>query len=938
MNNIGAYKRRSLAGEWRFALDEERVGVQEKWYAGELPDQIQLPGTTAEQKKGRYNDTIHIAHLSEEYPYAGVAWYQRTIDIPAEWKGMRIRLFLERSRLSQLWLNDSSCGMQASLSTPHVYELGYLEPGSYRLTILVQNTDMPIAGGHMTSPDTQSNWNGIVGRLELQAVAPLRLENIQLFPEPARQSLRLQAELVNEYPELAIAHVSLSVSGNDPEEGLPDSIIHTVNAAVGRSSIELECTWASGTQLWDEWSPHLYTLTAAVSEGDSSSSSTHSDQHEIVFGMRSFQMEGSQFVCNDRKVFLRGKHDGLAFPITGYASMDEEEWVRVLTIAKSYGINHYRYHTCCPPEAGFAAADRVGVYFEPELPYWGAFHAPGEEGYKPELAAYLREEAIRILQTYGNHPSFVLFTLGNEWGGSRQAMTELLEELRREDGGRRLMAEGANNFFWNPTLSEASDFWVTMRTSKGGGAVRGSYSHADLPLGHVQSQTPSTQQDFGEAIAGIPVPVIGHETGQYQSYPDYREMERYTGVLKPRNLDTFRQRLEQKGMLDQAEAFTSASGQLAVLCYREDIEAALRTRGFGGFQLLDLQDFPGQGTALVGVLNALMESKGFIEPEQWREFCSDRVLLARFPSYIYENHETFEAELEYANYGNGDEEGAADWALWHGELCIASGTTQQQVAAQGTVTGLGSISASLTGVEQAAKLRLSIHWQAGGPVQTSYPIWVYPSRLQTLAPNHVHVASELDNEAEEILRQGGRVVFMPTFEGNEAGLPGYFASDFWSYPMFRAICESAGKTPAPGTLGLLCDDKHGALKSFPTEYHSNWQWWSIVMRSRALILDHLPTELRPIVQVIDNFERNHKLALLFEAKVGEGRLIVCSSDLRSLEDRPEARQLWNSIMAYAASEDFKPSTRVELAHLREALQSGREKGERFDAVENTSYL
>jgi len=146
--------------------------------------------------------------------------------------------------------------------------------------------------------------------------------------------------------------------------------------------------------------------------------------------------------------------------------------------------------------------------------------------------------------------------------------------------------------------------------------------------------------------------VIGHETGQFQVYPNFREIEKYTGVLKARNFEIYQRRLKDAGMLDQADDFVRASGALSVLCYREDMETALRTPGFGGFQLLDLQDFPGQGTALVGILDAFMESKGLITPEKWRNFCNDVVPLARLEKYTWTNAEEFSARLQVANYSN----------------------------------------------------------------------------------------------------------------------------------------------------------------------------------------------------------------------------------------------------------------------------------------------
>ncbi|MDQ0062842.1 sugar-binding domain-containing protein [Paenibacillus harenae] len=930
----------SMAGSWRFHLDASKQGIENQYFKEKLSDEIQLPGTTAENRKGEYNTAREIAHLTETYPLSGYAWYQRDIHIKEEWAGKPIRLYMERTRVTQVWIGEEWKGTQNSVSAPHAYDLGIMTPGTYPLTVLVDNSGLPIKGGHMTSPDTQTNWNGLLGRIEIQVLEPIRMENIQAFPDIAKKSVRLRFNVLNDTGLPAGAYISITASdviGESESSDKPREMITMIHSVPGSQTVEVNYELGERIALWDEFTPVLYRLRMSLEA--TASGESYQDEQSVTFGMRQFGTEGTQFSNNGRKVFLRGKHDALAFPLTGYAPMNVEEWVRVLTIAKSYGINHYRFHTCCPPEAGFMAADLVGIYFEPELPYWGAFQEPGEEEYDEARAEYLHQEGLRILEAYGNHPSFALFTLGNELHGSRKAMTDLLREYRERDG-RRLYAEGANNYFWAPSFTEESDFWVTMRTGHGDSVVRASFSHADLPLGHVQASYPSTEIDYRHNLPDIGAPIVGHEIGQYQSFPNFGEIDKYTGVLQARNFEVFRERLEQAGMLRQADDFFRASGQLAVICYREEIEAALRTPGFGGFQLLDLQDFPGQGTALVGVLDAFMDSKGFIEPEQWRRFCSEIVLLARFPRYTYTENETFEAQLEMANYGGSElTDVQLEWSLKQGDRIIESGATAAMAVGQGTLSSVGNIQADLSAVKAPAKLELELKWKGGG-ISNAYPIWVYPAEVDTKPDNSVHVRRSLDQEARALLEEGERILLIPDQEQLTSHIEGTFASDFWCYPMFRSICEGKDAAPAPGTLGILCDEQHPAFKAFPTEFHTNWQWWPILMNSHSLVLDEWPDAIRPIVQVIDNFERNHKLGLIVEAKVGRGNLLVCASDLIGQADKPEARQLLHSLLQYAASAEFKPSEELSFEQLRSALDPNaatERQSHRGQAVINPSY-
>jgi hypothetical protein len=909
----------SLAGEWEFALDPEKIGMEKQYFNRSLGDTILLPGTTDENGKGDLCSERETERLTRVYSFSGFAWYQRKIVIREDWRGKQVSLFLERTRISHVWVDAIYFGRQDSICAPHLYELGTsLTPGIHTLTVLVDHSGLPISGGHQTSPDTQTNWNGILGRMELEAREPVRLEDVQAYPDVNKMSVLLKLCIKNGCGEELSGRLTLSASavcGNEEVSAQAASYSVKLDES-GMTGLSVEYLLGPGFPLWDEVSPTACKLTVLLEVNNGTY--VYEDKKEIPFGMREFAVCGTQFSINGRTVFLRGKHDACVFPLTGYAPMDAESWTGVFKIAKAYGINHYRFHTCCPPEACFIAADREGICLEVELPYWEPYRDPDDADYDAEKAAYIGKEARRILRTYGNHPSFVLFSLGNELGGSRKAMSALIGELKREDG-RHLYAEGSNSFFWDPSLSEAADFWVTMRTAQGDAMVRGSFSHADKPLGHIQAGPPSTVKEYSGSIAGVPVPVVGHEIGQYQSFPNFEEIEKYTGVLKPYHFEIFRERLRSAGMLDQADDFFKASGKLAVLCYKEEIEAALRTPGFGGIQLLDLQDFPGQGTALVGILDAFMDSKGFITPEEWREFCSDTVLLACFDRYTYYAEEEFGAEIKMAHYGAGDlEQVMVEWLLSGKNMVYGQGVLSLGKVEQGGVASAGSVRIGLAGACAPEKLTFELKLR-GTDIKNRYSIWVYPANVEQTVPESLRICRRM-GEAEKYLDMGGKVLLVPDWMDagfvskgiGSRSVEGFFAPDFWCYPMFRSICENAGKETAPGTLGLLCDCGHKALSEFPSDFHSDWQWWHIVMNSRSFILDGAPEALRPIVQVIDNFERNHRLGLLFEARCGAGKLLVCGSDLLAHPDKPEMKQLLHSLLRYMDSDDFDPQQALEL--------------------------
>ena len=898
-----------LAGTWGFALDPKGAGETEKWFSHDLADTVTLPGTVAQNRKGPQANAKakeNVMELSSEYPYEGVAWYQRAIQVPAEWQGLNVELFVERTKLTKVWLDEVCLGGQDALGVPQVYQLGQLPPGPHRLTVRVDSKTLPPAvTGHMANTSTQTKWNGLLGDLHLAARGPVGIQSVRVIPDVANRSATVTLTLSNLTALAQSGKVVLEAKPfNVPEakKGAPVSVTTAFTVAPGGASVSLVLPLGAQALLWDEFHPALYRLEVTL-QGVSTEGKPFQQTRREEFGLRDFKTQGGQFTVNGRVTMLRGKHDALVFPLLGHPPMDVESWVKVLTVAKDYGINHYRFHTCTPPDAAFAAADRVGIYMQPEL-YNG--------NYLDETSlAYSRAEGLRILSAYANHPSFVMLSLGNEMFEGRENRARLIAELRQADPSR-LYAQGSNNEFSRPKLAADDDYWTTVRTVKDSAdhAVRGSFAHADLPLGHIQRLRPATTYDYREAIKGVPVPVIGHEVGQFEVSPDFRELPRYTGVQKPWNLETFRRRLQTAGMLDQAGDFMEASGALTVQCYREDIEAALRTPGFGGFQLLDLQDYPGQGTALVGILNAFMESKGLISPEAWRQFCGPVVPLAKMESYTWTNSQTFSAKIDVAQYGPVDlKNQTLTWNLVDARnRTVAQGKLPAQDYTSGLVSA-GTVTLPLAGLPSPARYQLQLSLGKTA-YQNSYPLWLYPDQVNTTPKPAVTIRQTWDRDTQALLLEGKTVLLVPLPEV-VPGMEGFFATDFWCYPMFRNCCEGMKRPVAPGTLGLWIDARHPALAGFPTASHSDWQWWDLVMGSRALVLDATPASYRPIVQGIDNFERNHKLGYLFEAKVGQGRLIVCSLDLLRKSASPVARQMLHSLLDYAA-EAKAPRTELTL--------------------------
>ncbi|WP_160683341.1 sugar-binding domain-containing protein [Clostridium sp. C2-6-12] len=932
------YKKIDLSGIWSFQLDEEKLGAKVPFN-----DTIMLPGTTSYYKKGKKNNNTELGCLTEEYKFEGYAWFSKTIHISEEILDKNCVLFLERTRVTTIWINGIEVGTQNSLSTPHVYDItSYLVSGENLITILVDNTNYPTKGGHLTSPDTQTNWNGITEKIELQIFNKVYLSDVQIYPNIQDKSVTIKSKVIG--AEKGIISVS-AVSFNSEKEHKAEEKEFEFTS----NEVSIKYSLGENALLWGEYERNLYKLDLKlVIDG------LIVDKHEVDFGLRDFKGEGDKFTINGTKTFLRGKHDGLIFPLTGFAPTTVEEWLKILTISKSYGINHYRFHTCCPPEAAFVAADILGIYMQPELPFWGTITDENDENHNEEEQRFLIKEGFAILKNFGNHPSFVMMSLGNELWGSKDRLDYILKEYKDYDN-RHLYTQGSNNFQFTPVILENDDFFSGVRFSRDR-LFRGSYAMCDAPLGHVQTDMPSTMKDYDENISPVfmekennvkgnsddtieiqfgtgtktvkatdnrrelipNIPVVSHEIGQYETYPDFNEIKKYTGPLKARNFEIFKEKLEEKGLGDLAQKYFKCSGKLAVDCYKEELETAFRSKKLAGFQLLDLQDFSGQGTALVGVLDVFMESKGLISPEEWRSFCSDAVLLGRFEKYNYLAGESFNANIELCYYRNLPLNSfTLQWQLKDDNILYQSG--ENLVANSGDKNYIDICDINIKMPEVTSMKKLTLHLQIEGmEIEKKYDLWIYPKNI-SIDKAELNIFDNLSEKAIELLESGEKVILFPQLDSVKNSIEGFYCADFWCYPMFRSISESMNKKIPVGTMGLLIDNTHPVFKDFPCEEYSTYQWWNIVSNSRSIILNDTQKDFRPIVQTIDNFERNHKLGLLFECNVLNGKLLVCTCDVKKIINEIEGKQFLYSVFNYIRSKDFNPKFEINISQLKNIL-------------------
>lgn len=951
----GAYMRILLNGKWHVVLEDGTTG------------QMDLPGTLDENGIGHRDvganqwhpdavlgnaageidkDAPIATRFTRRHTYEGEARISRKITVP-DYGTDRLFVLAERARALRLLVDGEACSVfrQGTLSTPYIFELTGAAPGEHEFTFLSDNSypGMPKAAIYYSSAatdETQTNWNGILGECSMYTRPQNFIDSLRVYPRavkkeeknkaggyvldvcvelaPGAKKVYKDAKIILQSEALAAGELEdtqtlteiISYSGEGLAEAGTDKEENPKTMEIWFRDLPLR----ENVKLWDEDEGNLYEMAVTLDNGMSAEDKGGSTAEcRTRFGTRSFGDNGSgRLALNGRAIFLRGEANCAEYPETGHPPMTIPEWKEMLLKYRSYGINFVRFHSHCEPEAAFAAADELGMLLQPELSHWDPKDAFGtEESYR-----YYRAELVDLLKTYANHPSFVMLTLGNELQAQdegRERMRELVRTAKRMDP-TRLYANGSNAFYGEEGCDPESDFYTSQSCKDV--VIRGTFSGM---RGYLNENYPSADRTYDEAMAEIrkeyQKPVFSFEVGQFEVLPDFEELESFHGISDPVNLKLIKKRVEERGLLPTWEKYVEATGELSRLAYREEIEAAMRTRELSGISLLGLQDFPGQGTALVGMMNSHLEPKpyDFARPERFREFFQECRILVKLPHYTYEAGERLIAEVEAANFGKRNIEGVFCWTLAGKKsvsengncepaeiksknTVIATGEdTEITICRPGSYTEVGSLDIPLDFVEKNTALTLKVRI---GDSIIAYPIWVY-RKTTPVCPENVYETRAFDVKTREILQNGGRVYLSP--DADKESLPNsiktQFTTDFWSVGTFA---------DQEGGMGQLIDTEHPIFKEFPTDFHTDWQWW-IMATKRAVILPH---PMKTIITEMDSYAFLRPMAQMIEFRCLKGKVLLSTMELHKSQQYPEVRALQASIYTYLSGENFEPAEEI----------------------------
>lgn len=942
-----SYMKLLLDGSWHVELEDGTTG------------QMDLPGTLDENGIGhrdvganQWHPDAALGNAAEEvdkdapiatrftrrHTYEGEARISRKVTVP-DYGTDRLFVLAERARGLRLAVDGEECEVfrQGTLSTPYIFELTGVTPGEHELTFFSDNSypGMPkdaICYSSAATDETQTNWNGILGNLCMYTRPKNFIECVRIYPKKLKRSggyvadvcvelapgaketlkdakIILRSEALAETEEFGKTQKSAEIFTH-----LGDALTKIEAAGPeNRKTVEIwfrDLPLRENVKLWDEEEGNLYEMAATLDSGTAAEHGVNSSvEYRTRFGIRIFGDNGSgRFALNGRTIFLRSEANCAEYPETGHPPMTVSEWKEILQKYSSYGINCVRFHSHCEPEAAFTAADELGMLLQPELSNWNPKDAFATE----ESLRYYRTELTAILKTYANHPSFVMLTLGNELqarGEGRDRMQDLVRTAKQLDP-TRLYANGSNTFYGEEGCDPESDFYTSQSCKDV--VIRGTFSGM---RGYINENYPSADHTYDAAMAEIrksyTKPVFSFEVGQFEVLPDFEELESFQGISDPVNLKLIRKRVEERGLLPVWKKYVEATGELSRLAYREEIEAAMRTRELSGISLLGLQDFPGQGTALVGMMNSHMEPKPypFARPERFREFFRESRIFVKMPHYTYEEGEHLTAEVEVANFGKESIRGELVWTLGYRDCAVNTGrgelrcdrTDRQKNCPPGTYTSLGRLDIPLEvkGVSAALILTVSI-----GGCTSTYPVWVY-QKTSPECPKNVYETRVFDEQTRAVLQNGGRVYLSP--DADRESLPNsiktQFTTDFWSVGTFA---------DQEGGMGQLIDTEHPIFKEFPTDFHTDWQWW-IMATKRAVVLPH---PMKTIITEMDSYAFLRPMAQLIEFNCLNGKVLLSTMELHKSLQYPEARALQAAIYEYLSGDEFRPAEELTVEELR----------------------
>lgn len=604
---------------------------------------------------------------------------------------------------------------------------------------------------------------------------------------------------------------------------------------------------------------------------------------------RSISVIDGNFSIDGNFEYIRGTHFGGDFPLNGTPVTDKEYYLEIFERLFEWGFNLVRCHSFCPVEAMFEAADECGMYILVECGMWSYF------GEGLPIMDFLYRETELILKEFGHHPSFVMLSPSNEpfgnWYGVLRKWVSFARECDRKLGyeGRRLYTAQSGWFYDTaPSETEGTDFLYFHRSAYG-----------PLKGGTVRNVAGWHGKDYSCSLEGVKIPVICHELGQWCAYPGFDVIDKFTGYLKPSNFIAFKNLAKRNGLLPFAEEMHMASGRNQLRLLKEEFEANHRTPELKGYEYLDVHDYIGQGTALVGIFDAFFDPKAYADREYFTQFNSADVLTAAFADYTVKQGDTVSIPVMLSHYSDDlKEETLLKAELLYEDITLWESEYRFTTPARGSKTKLADIELMIPELEGTKRLVFRLSLDSG--YSNSWDLFAV--KEESAVTGGFSECRDF-SDALRLLDEGKDVLFLPHLsELDYDCTPCNERSIYWNGQMGPRWERNTG---------ILVDDKSPFFDLFPSDASGGFQWGPILRAGRSFVI---PGGFKPLVRVIDDWNRSIPQAFLLEAKVLKGRVLMAAFD-REMSDDPACRLFYSALTGYIVSEDFRPEQELDKADL-----------------------
>lgn len=860
----------SLDGAWTFALDPDDVGMAQGWqYAsGPYRDTIQVPGSWDGQGFGPETDKLRSNHV-------GRAWYRKRALVPTEWAGRRVFLCLGGvHRYSDAWVNGEYLGEHIGYLSPFEYDISHLAQPGQAIVVTVrvdseQRHEVDCLAGAMDLIDAMfTPWGGIYGHVWMEARRDGWLEHLFVEPQVSPPSCRASVELAGTQRGDAV-QFQVSRSGQ---------VLAEVTVPADGPHVAAPMN-LPGAPLWTPDEPNLLTCTATLlADGEAL------DTVQCRFGLREIAIVGNRFTLNGARIFLRGYGDDSVYPETLAPPTDVEVYRKRLRIAKRFGFNYVRHHSHFLPDEYYQACDEVGMLVQPELPNAYQFYWDQAQGAALDLYTTEWEAAIR---RHRNHPSIFDWCMGNESQPFPSTAPELYRIARELDPTRPIIdTDGVWSVVERPTL----DF-VSLQFDVG--------------------QLPLDRPDKFSFLRDPPVPVVSHETSNYATFPRLDAASLFRHSPKPYWLDDAAKRLEAIGLLEEAPRWAECSERLVAACQKLNIEALRKNEDISGYTWWLLQDY---WTGSNGLVDHYFRPK--FDPAEMAVFNAPRVLLEEGMGQTYRGGERLSTTLLLSNMAAEDVVApVAEWEVTVGGLRRGQQIVACPSAPAGEVTALARISLRLPPVDRPTLVTLRA-WLDTGPerienrwtarlypprpptLREGVPVYAEPSILPRLEPlGALPMPKDLPIRAAYVVRQPTRTLLKAAARGASLvclSPTGCFVSVPNRYKPAWWLGDAVDSN-----VGTVAYD-HVLTRDMAPEGWCDPGWHRLIEGSQAYLLDDMPARPSTVIRGIDVHTMCRDKALVWEARVGRGSLLVSGLRLLETTAAPESEWLLAQMLRYAA--------------------------------------